>query len=114
MLAKLRRTLTSVLPVCSTRRGQCRGCGECCKLPVPCPFLRYHEDGRSYCRIYRFRPLNCRKYPRTNDECLTAPTCGFYFEQQQPAAGVINATVEAAETKASWESEVVDGPGSTA
>ena len=33
------RTFTSVLPVSRERRGQCHGCGACCKLPYVCPFL---------------------------------------------------------------------------
>ncbi len=31
------------------------------------------------CAIYRWRPLNCRKYPRTATEHLTRPECGFSF-----------------------------------
>ena len=38
------------------------------------------EDGQSYCSIYLIRPLNCRKYPRTESECVTEDTCGFRFE----------------------------------
>jgi len=79
--AKAKRTLTSVLPVAKTRTGQCMGCGACCKLPNPCFFLKTGEDGRSFCAIYTVRPLNCRKYPRTESECLTSDTCGFRFEQ---------------------------------
>ena len=79
MKAKLRRTLTSILPVAENRRGGCNNCGECCKLPTPCLFLRYRESGESYCGIYRFRPLNCRKYPRVHDELVTAETCGYWF-----------------------------------
>lgn len=79
MKAKLFRTLTSILPVSSRRRGKCRACGACCKLPYRCPFLRYGSDGRSRCAIYWLRPLNCRKYPRTQAESLTEDSCGFYF-----------------------------------
>ncbi|MCX7819582.1 MAG: hypothetical protein N2652_10330 [Kiritimatiellae bacterium] len=77
--AKLRRTLTCWLPVARNRRGQCRSCGLCCELPNVCPFLRFRPDGRSMCAIYRWRPLNCRKYPRTAAEHLTRPECGFDF-----------------------------------
>jgi hypothetical protein len=79
--SKAKRTITSVFPVAKNRTGQCVGCGACCKLPHPCSFLKYNEDGRSFCAIYTIRPLNCRKYPRTASECLTSDTCGFRFEQ---------------------------------
>lgn len=78
--AKLRRTLTSVLPVSSRRRGRCTNCGACCRLPNVCPFLRTAPDGGGYCGIYPLRPLNCRKYPRTEAEHITKDTCGFHFE----------------------------------
>jgi len=78
--AKLKRTFTSVLPVSKRRKGNCVSCGACCKLPNVCPFLRYGPDGKSSCAIYLIRPLNCRKYPRTESEFLTAETCGFRFE----------------------------------
>ena len=83
MLKKLRRTVTSVLPVAEGRKGQCVNCGACCKLPVPCPFLK-EEDGKCVCKIYKFRPLNCRKYPRSASEHITTETCGFQFTK--PAA----------------------------
>ena len=79
MVTKAKRTVTSVLPVSQSRSGECIDCGECCKLPNVCPFLKRRADGSSYCSIYRFRPLNCRKYPRTESEFLTADTCGFRF-----------------------------------
>ena len=78
--AKIRRTLTSVLPVAKNRRGQCIHCGACCRLPNVCPFLKTDSDGKGYCGVYRFRPLNCRKYPRTDSEHITKDTCGFRFD----------------------------------
>ena len=81
--ARVRRTFTSVLPVDQQRRGQCVQCGACCKLPNVCPFLKSNGDGRVYCRIYSIRPLNCRKYPRTPSEHITADTCGFRFEDRE-------------------------------
>ena len=80
MIAKAKRTITSVLPVSKNRKGACVNCGACCKLPYKCPFSKYEPDGRCHCRIYSLRPLNCRKYPRTKSECITAETCGFRFE----------------------------------
>jgi len=78
--AKLKRTLTSVLPVSKKRKGQCINCGACCKLPNVCPFLKPNGDGKAYCSVYSLRPLNCRKYPRTESELVTADTCGHSFD----------------------------------
>jgi len=77
--ARIKRTCTSVLPVSKGREGECINCGACCRLPNVCPFLKYGEDGKSFCSIYRIRPLNCRKYPRTESEFITADTCGHTF-----------------------------------
>ncbi|MBM4155612.1 MAG: hypothetical protein FJ221_11375 [Lentisphaerae bacterium] len=85
--AKLLRTFTAFLPVDKSRRGACGSCGLCCALPNRCPFLRYRIDGASYCGIYHFRPLNCRKYPRCPSEHITQPECGFTFEETKPPAG---------------------------
>jgi hypothetical protein len=84
MKNKLKRMATSfLLPVAETRRGGCNRCGECCKLPYPCPFLRYDENGLSSCSVYHVRPPACRKYPRTASENLTPEVCGFYFVQAE-------------------------------
>lgn len=79
MRAKLKRFLTSLLPVAENRRGACNRCGQCCKLPFPCPFLRFDAEGLSSCAVYYARPPSCRKYPRTASENLTPDTCGYYF-----------------------------------
>ena len=79
-MARVRRTLTSVLPVSAQRRGQCVHCGACCKLPNVCLFLKTNGKGEGYCGMYPLRPLNCRKYPRTDSEHITKDTCGFRFE----------------------------------
>jgi hypothetical protein len=76
---KAKRTLTCLLPVADNRQGKCADCGACCKLPNICPFLKFKKDGSSYCSIHSLRPLNCRKYPRASDECVTKDTCGFKF-----------------------------------
>ncbi len=78
--AKAKRTITAVLSVSEKRREQCINCGACCKLPNACPFIKPSEDGKEFCSIYAIRPLNCRKYPRTESECVTQDTCGFKFE----------------------------------
>lgn len=77
--SKFKRSVTSSLPISKKRKGKCINCGECCKLPKKCHFLKY-KDNKSYCSIYKYRPLNCRKYPRTKKEFLTKETCGYYFE----------------------------------
>jgi Fe-S-cluster containining protein len=78
--AKIRRTFTSVLPVSKSRRGQCIRCGACCKLPNVCPWLRFDAQGKALCIIYLVRPLNCRKYPRTESEHITTSSCGLHFD----------------------------------
>ena len=79
--AKLKRTLTCLLPISKRRRGACKRCGACCKLPNTCAFLKFDKHGKSLCTIYKLRPPNCRKYPRTEKEHLTKKTCGFWFEK---------------------------------
>jgi hypothetical protein len=82
MLPKLTRTLTSLLPVENHRRGSCNQCGECCRLPFTCFFLRTGTDGKSYCSAYRFRPPTCRKFPRTRAQLeLVKDVCGFSFAE---------------------------------
>jgi len=78
--ARIKRTFTSVLPVSKTREGKCIHCSACCRLPNVCPFLKIGEDGKSFCSIYAIRPLNCRKYPRTESEFITDDTCGHTFQ----------------------------------
>jgi hypothetical protein len=82
MLPKLTRTLTSLLPVENTRTGSCNQCGECCRLPFTCIFLRTGSDGKSSCSAYRFRPPTCRKFPRTSAQLeLVRDVCGFSFAE---------------------------------
>jgi len=80
MTAKVKRSVTSLLPVAKNRKGHCVRCGVCCKLPNVCQFLATNEKDESYCKVYRLRPPTCRKYPRTKSEFLTADTCGYSFE----------------------------------
>jgi Fe-S-cluster containining protein len=80
--AKLKRTVTAFLPVSKTRRGQCIRCGACCKLPNVCPWLRFDDEGKAMCKIYFLRPMNCRKYPRTESEHITQTPCGIHFEKK--------------------------------
>lgn len=76
---KLKRFMTSMMPIDANREGECNRCGECCKLPYPCPFLRYDAEGLSTCSVYFARPPSCRKYPRTASENVTPDACGYYF-----------------------------------
>ena len=78
--AKFKRAFSAFFPIAQNRKGACRHCGACCCLPVRCWFLKEGEDGKQYCSIYKFRPPNCRKYPRTEKEFITEQTCGFSFE----------------------------------
>jgi len=81
---KVTRFFTSlVLPVDKTRAGECNRCGACCKFLVRCPFLRYSngDTGESICTAYSFRPLQCRKYPRSEAEQIHMP-CGYRFGKQ--------------------------------
>ncbi|MCF6191321.1 MAG: YkgJ family cysteine cluster protein [Cocleimonas sp.] len=80
MLEKIQRTFTSLLSVEEGREGDCNGCGDCCKLPNPCTFLKIDSQNNHTCGIYRFRPLNCRKFPRSPAQLETVKeNCGFYF-----------------------------------
>ena len=85
MFDKLKRFLTSMLPVDANRRGACNRCGECCKLDYPCPFLRFDDSGLSQCIVYRVRPPSCRKYPRIASENRNHQTCGFFFVDPESA-----------------------------
>ncbi|THB70615.1 MAG: hypothetical protein D6B25_19850 [Desulfobulbaceae bacterium] len=80
--AKLKRTVSAFLKVDPSRSGECQSCGACCILPVRCLFLIDTEDGKAYCSIYAMRPLNCRKYPRTQKEWITSDNCSFQFSTQ--------------------------------
>lgn len=78
--AKLKRTLTSPLPISKDRKGSCRQCGACCMLPNRCPFLGEGKEG-FYCKVYRIRPLVCRKYPRVESEHVTKDICGYWWKE---------------------------------
>lgn len=93
MRHKIRRTFTSVLPVAKNRVGECNNCGECCMLPFKCSFLgfKYVEGGekpQAYCRIYPIRPLNCRKYPRSEKEQI-CQSCTFEFVEMERRGGFL-------------------------
>ncbi|PWQ94277.1 YkgJ family cysteine cluster protein [Leucothrix arctica] len=85
MSSKLIRTITSILPVQKDRIGECNGCGACCHLPVRCTFLTEDESGLSRCSIYKIRPPNCRKFPRTPSQLkLVENECSYSFSTISP------------------------------
>ncbi|MCK5902621.1 MAG: YkgJ family cysteine cluster protein [Cocleimonas sp.] len=80
MIPKIKRTLTAILPVDKNRTGECNGCGDCCKLPFRCTFLKDTSDGKYACSIYKVRPPNCRKFPRSHSQWKTVKVnCGYRF-----------------------------------
>ncbi len=84
MRYKVARTITSILPVNKSRTGSCNQCGECCKLPSRCIFLKDDTDGKSYCAIYKVRPPNCRKFPRTESQLESvSENCGYSFKTEK-------------------------------
>jgi len=89
MVNKIKRTLTSILPVSDKRKGRCISCGECCKLPLPCPLLKEKHNGAFCCSVYAIRTLNCRKYPRAESEFLTKKHAAtdLYKEVKEPPVG---------------------------
>ena len=83
MISKLKRTLTAILPVDEGREGSCNACGECCKLPTRCTFLKTDAEGKYSCSVYRFRPLNCRKFPRSRAQLAPVMEhCGYSFKEK--------------------------------
>lgn len=82
---KIIRTFTSLLPVDKNRTGECNNCGACCRLPFRCTFLKSADDGKEYCSIYKIRPPNCRKFPRSLEQySLVEKTCSFDFSNSKP------------------------------
>lgn len=62
------------------RDGQCRRCGNCCKLLYRCPFLLRQGD-RMRCLIYSIRPRVCREFPISlKDVGDVNFQCGFFFK----------------------------------
>jgi len=62
------------------RRGECLGCGECCKASFPCPFL-YEKDGKFLCKIHETKPEVCKTYPFNEADFFphAREKCGYYF-----------------------------------
>jgi hypothetical protein len=81
------------------RRGECKGCGACCRSSFPCPFL-YEKDGKSLCSIHETKPDVCKIYPFTEADVVphTAGKCGYYFVDEDGAEDE-NQAQASAETK---------------
>jgi len=62
------------------RRGECLGCGECCKASFPCPFL-FEKEGSWLCKIHETKPEVCKTYPFNEADMFphAASKCGYYF-----------------------------------
>ena len=73
---KLLQFLESLLPISKNRIGECIQCGRCCQLGSKCIFYRQNK-----CMIYRFRPLQCRKSPRT-EKYLKNGCEGYCFRHE--------------------------------
>lgn len=62
------------------RRGECLGCGTCCKSSFPCPFL-FEQDRKWLCRIHETKPAVCEIYPFNEKDMFphAKDSCGYYF-----------------------------------
>ena len=60
----------------SRRHGECRRCGDCCRILFRCPFLK---NGNS-CTIYKMRSRACRMFPIDRRDLADVPTCAFHFD----------------------------------
>lgn len=71
------------------RIKQCKNCGACCRLPYKCPALFTAGDGRELCKVYEYRPRNCRIFPLDErdifDRNIINPNtpCGFEFKDNE-------------------------------
>ncbi len=65
------------------RRGECVGCGECCKASFSCPFL-FEKEGRLLCKIHETKPTVCQTYPFNEEDVFphTIGKCGYYFIEE--------------------------------
>ena len=79
-LGRAYRFFTALFPIDSKRKGKCKRCGACCQK-ANCKFLEFDYNGKAYCPVRKYRPLQCRKYPRTKKELFTHKTCGYKFRR---------------------------------
>lgn len=67
--------MESFLPIRGGRKGNCRRCSNCCTFfSFRCPMLWGNT-----CIIYRIRPLQCRKFPRTEKDLRLVKNCGYFW-----------------------------------
>lgn len=64
------------------RKGECRRCGDCCRLGFVCPFL----TDENHCERYESRAIQCRKFPIDQRDIDEVPDCGHYFEPEPEPA----------------------------
>lgn len=81
-IMKITRLFVYLRPADKKREGACRRCGACCEFLMRCPFLRYNAAGLASCKIYRFRPWACIKYPLSEKHHETKEICGFWFRAE--------------------------------
>ena len=75
---KTYRFFAAFFPIDNKRKGKCKRCGKCCQK-ANCKFLEFDDRGKACCPIHKYRPLQCRKYPRSKKELFTHPVCGYKF-----------------------------------
>jgi len=64
-----------------TRNGDCKRCGNCCKIWFRCPFLIETDEGAA-CKIYSSRPMVCRVFPLMKRDLEEVRfRCGFKFDE---------------------------------
>ncbi|OGS20424.1 MAG: hypothetical protein A2252_10320 [Elusimicrobia bacterium RIFOXYA2_FULL_39_19] len=63
------------------KTGNCKRCGNCCKIWYKCPFLEF-KSKEATCKIYKHRPAVCRIFPLNRKDLEEISTkCGFHFEK---------------------------------
>jgi len=65
----------------NNRKGNCTGCGICCRYIRKCPYL----TDKNTCGIYEERHFVCRIYPTSEYDIqlisrISDKKCGFYFK----------------------------------
>jgi hypothetical protein len=70
----------------ASRQGECKRCGECCKILFRCPFLTTDAEGQYTCRIYEKRFNSCRFFPVQSEDLMEVPGCGYSFVSDSSSA----------------------------
>jgi hypothetical protein len=71
------------------RKGKCERCGICCHLFMSkCVYLKFDENGKTSCSIYKkVRMPNCKIFPLNDKDIkdrdlLSKLPCGFCFPKE--------------------------------